>query len=279
VIEPASVIGLNFMRPALIELVVDAVRPEVNSHLTTLTQKQLIRPDRPTSADDFRFEHILIRDAAYNRVLKRTRANLHERFANWAEQVNRDRQRETEYEEILGYHLEQAYRYLFQLGPIDDHARTIGDRAATKLAATGRRAFERGDMAAAANLLERATALLEPLDPRRLALFPELGEALLQIGDFAHAESSDLLGLRTCVTHVEDHFPASILLQLPDARVFAIFHDGLAVFIDGVELEGSVSVAEVGRGGNRGADWSPDQAIVFVVEEAHALSDFCFALN
>ena len=189
VIEPASVIGLNFMRPALNELVVDAVRPEVNSHLTTLTQKQLIRPDRPTSADDFRFEHILIRDAAYNRVLKRTRANLHERFANWAEQVNRDRQRETEYEEILGYHLEQAYRYLFQLGPIDDHARTIGERAATKLAATGRRAFERGDMAAAANLLERATALLEPLDPRRLALFPELGEALLQVGDFAHAES------------------------------------------------------------------------------------------
>jgi len=55
VIEPASVIGLNFMRPALNELVVDAVRPEVNSHLTTLTQKQLIRPDRPTSADDFRF--------------------------------------------------------------------------------------------------------------------------------------------------------------------------------------------------------------------------------
>ena len=118
-----------------------------------------------------------------------TRANLHERFANWAEQVNRDRQRETEYEEILGYHLEQAYRYLFQLGPIDDHARTIGERAAAKLAATGRRAFERGDMAAAANLLERATSLLEPLDPRRLALFPELGEALLQIGEFAHAES------------------------------------------------------------------------------------------
>ncbi len=189
VIEPASVIGLNFMRPALSELVVDPVRPELPSHLTTLTQKQLIRPDRPTSADDFRFEHILIRDAAYNRVLKRTRASLHERFANWAEQVNRDRQRETEYEEILGYHLEQAYRYLFQLGPIDDHARTIGDRAAAKLAATGRRAFERGDMAAAANLLERATSLLEPLDPTRLALFPELGEALLQIGDFAHAES------------------------------------------------------------------------------------------
>jgi class 3 adenylate cyclase len=189
VIEPASVIGLNFVRPALRELVADPVRPELDGHLTTLTQKQLVRPDRPDSYDAYRFEHILIRDASYNRVLKRTRASLHERFANWAEQVNRDRQREAEYEEILGYHLEQAYRYLFQLGPIDDHARGIGERAAAKLAATGRRAFERGDMAAAANLLERATSLLEPLDPRRLALFPELGEALLQIGEFAHAES------------------------------------------------------------------------------------------
>ena len=44
-------------------------------------------------------------------------------------------------------------------------------------------------MAAAANLLERAAAMLPPIDPRRLALFPEIGEALIQIGEFAPAES------------------------------------------------------------------------------------------
>jgi class 3 adenylate cyclase/tetratricopeptide (TPR) repeat protein len=189
VVEPASVIGLTFVQPALEELVADSVRPALDAQLAALTRKQLVRPDPTTSPDAFRFEHILIRDAAYNRLLKRARADLHERFANWGERVNRDRSRETEYEEILGYHLEQAYRYLAQLGPLDDHALEIGNRSASKLSATGGRAFERGDMAAAANLLERATALLPPLDPTRLALFPELGEALLQIGKFAEAES------------------------------------------------------------------------------------------
>ena len=188
VVEPASVIGLMFARQAVNELVVETVRPDLDSHLAVLTQKQLVRPDR-TSTETFRFEHILIRDAAYNRLLKRTRATLHERFATWAEQVNRERGRETEYEEILGYHFEQAYRYLVQLGPVDDHATGIGERAAAKLVAAGRRAFERGDMAAAANLLERASALLPPLDSRRLELFPEIGEALMQSGDFARAES------------------------------------------------------------------------------------------
>ncbi|HZQ66004.1 MAG TPA: adenylate/guanylate cyclase domain-containing protein [Gaiellaceae bacterium] len=189
VIEPASVIGQTFVRPALETLVADAVRPRLDEHLGTLVTKQLVRPDPTTSPDAFRFEHILIRDAAYNRLLKRARADLHERFVEWAEQVNRDRNRETEYEEILGYHLEQAYRYLGQLGPLDDHGVGVGVRAAAKLAATGRRAFERGDMAAAANLLERATALRPALDPARLALFPELGEALMQIGAFEHAAS------------------------------------------------------------------------------------------
>jgi class 3 adenylate cyclase/tetratricopeptide (TPR) repeat protein len=189
VIEPASVIGLTFVRPALEELVAGGVRPALGEQLSDLTQKQLIRPEERDVADLFRFEHIMIRDAAYNRLLKRARADLHERFANWAEKVNRERHRETEYQEILGYHLEQAYRYLAQLGPLDEHGQEVGARAAAKLAAAGRRAFERGDMAAAANLLERATALLPPLDPGRLALFPELGEALLQIGQFAHAES------------------------------------------------------------------------------------------
>src|SRR5581483_10781704 len=179
VIEPASVIGQTFVRPALETLVADAVRPRLDEHLGTLVTKQLVRPDPTTSPDAFRFEHILIRDAAYNRLLNRARADLHERFGEWAEQVNRDRNRETEYEEILGYHLEQAYRYLGQLGPLDDHGVGVGVRAAAKLAATGRRAFERGDMAAAANLLERATALRPALDPARLALFPELGRMLV----------------------------------------------------------------------------------------------------
>jgi tetratricopeptide (TPR) repeat protein len=62
-------------------------------------------------------------------------------------------------DEILGYHLEQAARYLDELGrPDPPLALAAGDR----LAAAGRRAFWRGDMRAAAGLLERALALARP---------------------------------------------------------------------------------------------------------------------
>ena len=78
----------------------------------------------------------------------------------WAERVNRERGREQEFEEILGFHLEQAYRYRTELGPLDDAGRDLARRAATKLGAAGRRAFARGDLPAAINLLRRAGALL-----------------------------------------------------------------------------------------------------------------------
>ena len=136
-------------------------------------------------SDTYRFHHILIRDTAYNALLKRARATLHERFVAWAEQVNRERDREQEFEEILGYHLEQAFRYRAELGPIDAEGRQIGTRAAQRLGAAGRRAFARGDLPAATNLLERAAALREDGDPERIELQVDLGEAQLERGSLS----------------------------------------------------------------------------------------------
>ena len=51
----------------------------------------------------------------------------------------------TEYEEILGYHLEQAYRYRTELGPRDDEIQVLGERAAGHLVVAGWRAIARGD--------------------------------------------------------------------------------------------------------------------------------------
>jgi class 3 adenylate cyclase/tetratricopeptide (TPR) repeat protein len=185
VVECASVVGLVFPKAAVAELAPAGVRGEVDAHLGALTRRQLVRPYADAQAS-YRFNHILIRDAAYQRLLKRTRATLHERVVDWAERVNRDRA--PEFEEILGYHLEQAHRYLGELGPLDEHGREIGRRGAERLASAGRRAFGRGDMTAAASLLGRAAALLEPDDPSRLALLPDLGEALIDAGKFARAQ-------------------------------------------------------------------------------------------
>jgi class 3 adenylate cyclase len=190
VIEAASVAGLVFPADAVKELVGSDLADRLEPFLLSLARKHLVHPEPEAPGVDirFRFDHALIRDAAYQGMLKRTRATLHERFVGWADRVNSERDRGTEFEEILGYHLEQAYRNLEQLGPLDDHGHGLGTRASERLAAAGRRAFNRGDMPAAANLLRRAVTLLPEGDQARIELLPDLGEALAEIGEFAWAE-------------------------------------------------------------------------------------------
>jgi class 3 adenylate cyclase/tetratricopeptide (TPR) repeat protein len=196
VIEPASVIGQVFAKDAVAFLVPEHVRDDVGARLATLADKQLVQPDLSRSLEEeaFRFHHILIRDTAYEGILKRARATFHEQFVEWADSVNREGA--TEYEEILGYHLEQAYRYLDELGPLDEHGRSIGADGSRRLASAGRRAFARGDAPAAANLLGRAVALLGEDDDRRLELVPDHGEALLQVGRFEDAQAALDEGMR-----------------------------------------------------------------------------------
>lgn len=98
----------------------------------------------------------MIRDAAYDALPKATRAELHRRFADWLKGHGQDL---VELDEILGYHLEQAARYLNELGRED---RELATAAGERLAVAGRRAFWRGDPRAAAILLERALMLTRP---------------------------------------------------------------------------------------------------------------------
>ena len=185
VIEPASVVGYIFAEAAVSALAPPDVSSRVMTEIATLTQKHLVRPADDGDETQHRFQHIMIRDTAYDGILKRGRADLHERFVVWADGVNRDRG--AEFEEILGYHLEQAWTYLSELGPLDDRGRAIGEDGARRLASAGRRAFARGDVPAAATLIGRASALL-PVDHReRLKLLPDHGEALLMMGRFDEA--------------------------------------------------------------------------------------------
>jgi predicted ATPase/class 3 adenylate cyclase len=189
VLEPASVIGLVFPEPALLWLAPEALRPSLPGHLAALDRKQLAHPTASAVAGEasHRFHHLLIRDAAYNGLLKRTRATLHERFVEWADAVNAARHRGLEFEEVLGYHLEQAHRCLAELGPLDDHGLDLGTRASERLAAAGRRALARGDMPATANLMHRAALGLPEGARARPVLFIEAGEAMTQAGELADA--------------------------------------------------------------------------------------------
>jgi class 3 adenylate cyclase len=155
VLERGAVEGEVFHHGAVQALSADGKR--LTAQLTALVRKELIRPDRPLFAgeDAFRFRHLLVRDAAYDALAKSERAELHEQFADWLERHGTEL---VELDELVGYHLEHAFRYRQQLGQTDVHALAI--RAGERLAVAGTRAAERYDFGAAVALLERAAALL-----------------------------------------------------------------------------------------------------------------------
>jgi class 3 adenylate cyclase/tetratricopeptide (TPR) repeat protein len=184
-LEAAAVVGKEFWRSALLELSLPDT--EVSAVLQRLVRKRLIRPERstfPGEEDAFRFGHILIREAVYAGIPKAKRADLHERFAEWLIASA------STYEEIIGYHFEQAYRYREGLGPIDEHGEELARCASELLAASGRRAVRRGDDNAGVNLLARAAGLHPRAHPRRLVLLPELGKSLFYVGRYSEARSA-----------------------------------------------------------------------------------------
>jgi class 3 adenylate cyclase/tetratricopeptide (TPR) repeat protein len=188
VIERASVEGMVFHRGAVMELCPKDIRAAADERLTALLRRELIRPDRSSFVGDeaFRFRHVLIRDAAYQAMPKQLRAELHERFADWLGRVAGDRIQE--YEEILGYHLEQAYRYQQELGPTSEREQELVLRAAGYLSAAARRATARIDMPAAVGLYGRAVALLPKEGPEYPKLLWELGTAINRLGENERAE-------------------------------------------------------------------------------------------
>ncbi len=185
VIERGSVEGKVFHAGAVTTLSPEAQRPTVRPRLLALARKELIRPDRADFAgeDAFRFRHLLIRDAAYKAMPKEQRADLHERFAGWLERAAGERL--PEYEEILAYHLEQAYRYRVELGAPDEHARSVAQAAATRLLSSADRAFERGDFASAQSLLRRCAELSE--GAARVHALMVLAWTLSELNDFQGA--------------------------------------------------------------------------------------------
>ena len=184
VMERGSVEGEVFHRGSVAILAPDPVRPAVAAHLATLVRKELIRSTSPTFPEDegFRFRHLLIRDAAYESLPKATRAELHERFADWLSKHDL-----VEGDEIVGYHLEQAHRYRAELDPEDARLAELGSRAAEHLGTAGRGAMDRGDWSAARALLRRGRGLVPAGSDERALLGPDLALALQEVGETTEA--------------------------------------------------------------------------------------------
>jgi tetratricopeptide (TPR) repeat protein len=184
-LERGAIEGQVFHRGSVVALAPDD--PEVPTRLLRLVRKELVRPSEAVLPGDdaFRFRHLLIRDAAYEALPKAVRADLHQRFAAWLSEHGTT---VIELDEILGFHLEQAARYLEELGT---PAAPVNRAAAEFLAKSGRRAYERSDLPAAANLLGRAAQLFDPNDEVRLRALVMLGGTGYRTGRLA--DSADVL--------------------------------------------------------------------------------------
>jgi class 3 adenylate cyclase/predicted ATPase len=157
-----AVIGREFSHE-LLAAVADRPQEQLESWLDQLVASELVfRRGSPPDAI-YSFKHALVKDAAYQSLLKSRRQQLHARVA----QVFEERFRsvvETQ-PELLAYHLTEA---------------GLDARAADAWARAGRAALDRSAMREAANSLSRAVSLLRgmPSSPDRQRLELELLGAL-----------------------------------------------------------------------------------------------------
>jgi predicted ATPase len=226
----AAVIGRSFGDEAALMLAGAGERSQLEQQLGALVRKQVIEPDggRFAGRRTFSFKHILLHDVAYQANLKSQRAELHAQYADWL--VRETGERAGEYDEILGYHLECAYRNLSELAPADERGRELGRRAARHLGSSGARALARGDIRPAVSLLERAVSMLPDDDPARGDLSVKLGIGLAESGQLSRADA--LLSER--------------IRSERRGRAFVAFHDGSGTQLV-VTLEDDASPVTIGR--------------------------------
>jgi class 3 adenylate cyclase/tetratricopeptide (TPR) repeat protein len=173
VVEAASVEGREFHRSALLALLPDSQHAGLEDSLRRLVRRELIDPaESQFRADDaFRFQHQLIRDAAYQGISKRDRARHHEALADWIGRAAGERA--DEYAEIVAYHLAEAVRYGRELGQPGGPLEALSRRAAALYRQAADRAVGRGDLVGASALVVRFADLLPSGDPAVVLAFAD----------------------------------------------------------------------------------------------------------
>jgi class 3 adenylate cyclase len=176
-IEAAAVVGKDFDLADLSALSGDE---QLVDSLEALRDKQLIA-DAGGFPTDYRFHHILVRDAAYAAAPKRRRADLHERFADYLE-TSPNAMRGGVYGEIAGEHLERACLLRRELGAGDDELEQQAHRAAGLLEQAATRARGLSDLPAARRIYARGEMVLARTDQLRPALLTGMADANLDTG-------------------------------------------------------------------------------------------------
>jgi tetratricopeptide (TPR) repeat protein len=172
VLERGAVVGKEFIAADVLALLDPEAAPTLGTHLRVLSDRGFVR-SRGDGA--FAFRHVLVQDAVYRAAPKRLRAELHESFADRLDETYPEL---PELDELVGYHLEQAFRLRTELGEADRRAAQLAEDGGRRLGEAGIRALKRGDMPATVSLLRRATSLLSEETALRRELLCELAIGL-----------------------------------------------------------------------------------------------------
>jgi len=176
-LQAAAVLGRDFDRTAVLDMFRDA---DAESSLARLVAKGLIHASN--SGTSLGFHHALMRDVAYSSLPKAIRAELHQLAA---EQVDGD---DDGAHEVVGYHLEQAYRYRVELNPLDETATLLAARAAERLLIAAQQARDRGVLTGAEDLTSRALVLLPHGNTYRCRALVDLASILAAAGEVTRAD-------------------------------------------------------------------------------------------
>ena len=186
--ERSAVVGRSFVRAAAAALVAPDPSIELDASLAGLNRKQIIGPDtgnggEPHAADPaYRFHHVLIRDAAYERLTKAERAMLHARLASWLEGSGGELA-------LIAHHLAAAAEYRADLGTLAEaDGAALVEAAVRRSVEAARDASRRFAHHEAAELLARAAALRPHMVnaselPTTLALREAQAAALNEAGE------------------------------------------------------------------------------------------------
>jgi class 3 adenylate cyclase len=249
-VDRAAVVGETFDARAVEALAPDDSDERLDEVLARLEAKEVIRPDAATvsGGSAWAFTHVLVRDAAYGSILKRTRSQFHHRLGEWFDASAADGHPRRD--GLIGYHFEQAFALRVELGPPDEETLGIGRMAADALDRQGRRSLATADPDGASRLFERAAKTV-PRDAERHLRFlvgaAEAADEPRRVHDLelaARTASSEVdepsLTARVSVlsvrTRLETEVDEALLTELEEAS---------AVMTSTADLEGVAHAKEV----------------------------------
>ncbi len=199
--------------------------------LRDLIRLRLIEPVRRAGGPPkYRFSSGLIHEAVYHCMIKRVRAERHERTAELIRAACGASAR-------IGTHLEAAFRYLADLGLVGEHTQTVRLAAAAALHTAGATAMARTDLVWAEDLLERALALTPAEHSSWAELARQTAELRLARGRLTEADDllRDVLSAATAAgdTRTVMHVRLDLAVADPGTDITALAalaRDSLAVF-------------------------------------------------